>query len=109
MADLKQRFGRNVAAQRKRLGWTQDRLAAEAHVSVDMVKRLEAGRVGASFTLVDKLQAVFGVDASVLFRSAEPSNHQQAQALVDDIALMGSGQLEWLRRLLDVIRERPRS
>ena len=37
MDDLRQRFGRLVAANRRRKGWTQQQLADTSGVSLDMI------------------------------------------------------------------------
>ncbi|TCO64404.1 helix-turn-helix domain-containing protein [Actinocrispum wychmicini] len=46
-------IGRRVKAARQLAGWTQDKLAREAHVSLSLVKQVEQGRVPASPAFTD--------------------------------------------------------
>lgn len=74
MDDLARRFGRLVAIHRKNRGWTQERLAEEAGLSLDMVAKLETGITGARFPTISKLANALEVDASELFFSQVPRN-----------------------------------
>lgn len=40
MDDLQKRFGRLVAAHRRRMGWTQAKLSEETEISLDMITRI---------------------------------------------------------------------
>lgn len=74
MDDLARRFGRLVALHRKTRGWTQERLAEEAGLSLDMIAKLETGVTGARFPTISKLAQALEVDASELFFSQVPRN-----------------------------------
>ena len=55
MDELRQRFGRLVAANRRRKGWTQQQLADHSGVSLDMINRIERGVSAARFPNITKL------------------------------------------------------
>lgn len=60
------RVGTRVAELRKLRGWTQARLAAEAHVSVSLVKKVEQGVSPATPAFIAGTAAVLGVTTSDL-------------------------------------------
>jgi transcriptional regulator with XRE-family HTH domain len=49
MSDLRKRFGRLLAAHRRRRGFTQEALAEAADVSPDTIAKIEIGATGARF------------------------------------------------------------
>lgn len=111
MDSLKHRFGRLVAAHRKRLGWTQRQLAEAAELSDDMVDRIEAAATGASFTTVEKLAAALKVDPAELFTSELPAGALQRGGLADltaRLAGLRADEIEWVKRLLEAALSRPR-
>ena len=60
------RFAESVKRLRKQRGWTQARLAMEAHVSQQAISFLERERNEPSVDMVRALSAAFGVPSSVL-------------------------------------------
>ena len=48
--ELQARFGSLVAAHRRRAGKTQEQLASDAGLSVDMITRIEGGALGGAFS-----------------------------------------------------------
>ena len=106
MQDVRQRFGRLVAANRKRVGLTQDGLADAAGVSRDTVARIESGALGASFETVGKLAAALKVDFAELFTAELPQGGLRRGPLSDLIArlaLLSDREIAWVSKVLDVM------
>ena len=55
MNDLRKRFGRLVAAHRRRRRLTQEALAEAAAVSIDTIAKIEGGATGARFPVIERL------------------------------------------------------
>jgi transcriptional regulator with XRE-family HTH domain len=105
MADLRKRFGRLLAAHRKRAGLKQAELAEAAEISVHMVQKLESGGVGARFPVIEKLSAALGIDPAELFSSEIPAGALQRRALGElttRLAGLSDADLAWASNLLDV-------
>lgn len=106
MQDLRVRFGRLVAAHRKRLGWTQDELSSRADISVDMISRLEAGSTGARFGTITKLAKAMEVDPAELFTPDIPSSALSRPKLTEitaRLARLSDDDLEWLDEVLSAV------
>jgi transcriptional regulator with XRE-family HTH domain len=73
MDDLRKRFGRLLAAHRRRAGLTQGQLAERADISVDMISKIEIGVTGARFPVIERLSSALGIDPAELF-TTEVSN-----------------------------------
>ncbi|GGI90750.1 hypothetical protein GCM10007973_28840 [Polymorphobacter multimanifer] len=109
--DLRKRFGRLVAAHRKRSGMTQETLAASADLSPDMIGRIEAGRTGARFPSIERLAAALQVDPAELFTTELPTGKARGAAFVDLIARLDSlseRDISWVDQLLSAALK-PRS
>lgn len=110
MADLRKRFGKLVAAHRRRCGLTQYQLAEAADLSSTMIVRIENGSSGARFPSIERIAHALGVDPGELFIPG--SNRQgRASAIRIDIdtqlAALGDKDLGWVNDLLTVaLRER---
>ena len=105
MDDLRQRFGRLVAANRRRKAWTQQQLADHSGVSLDMINRIERGVAAARFPNITKLAQALEVDPAELFTPDLPRGAGQRQALtnlVSRLSALTDRDLEWIDRLLDV-------
>lgn len=89
MGDLKQRFGNLVAAHRRRVGWTQHRLAEAANLSDDMIARIETESTGVSFETIERLAAALQVDEAELFTSELADGALQRSAAANLIARIG--------------------
>lgn len=101
---LQQRFGRLVAAHRKRNGLTQEKLAEACGISVDMVTRIEAGGTGVRFPNIAKLANAMNVDPAELFTPDLPSGSLARGPLSDLIARLAGlapKDLEWLEGVVD--------
>lgn len=108
MADIKQRFGKHVAEYRKRRGLTQDALAAASDLSVDMVKRLEAGRIGASFDAVGRLADALDIDVGRLFVQEEAGSRPVLNRLVFELSSMTDDEIGWAIDLIDTAKRKPK-
>lgn len=105
MADLRKRFGKLVAAHRKRCGLTQQQLAEAADLSPTMIVRIENGSSGARFPSIERIAQALSVDPAELFT---PSSNQHARVnpvLLDihtQLAGLRERDLTWVRELLEV-------
>lgn len=106
MADLKERFGKHLAEYRKRRGLTQEALAGAAQVSIDTVKRLETGKLGASFDVVAQLSEALDVDPGKLFVSPEVRSRPVLDRLVFALSEMSDDDLRWLSELVAVYQRK---
>lgn len=106
MADLKERFGKHLAEYRKRRGLTQEALASKAQVSIDTVKRLETGKLGASFDVVAQLSLALDVDPGKLFVSLDGRSRPALDRLVFALSEMTDDDLRWLSELVAVYQRK---
>lgn len=108
MDDLRRRFGRLVAAHRRRSGLSQEALAELAGVSRDMITKLEAGASGARFPVIEKLAMALKVDPAELFTaSLKPEMTSKAYAdLVARLAGLSEADLLWAKELLETALRR---
>lgn len=105
MGDLQKRFGRLVAAHRRRTGLTQEGLAESASISIDTVRKIETGASGASFAMIEKIATALEVDAAELFSTEIPAgalNRGILQSIVVKLAGQADHELRWVEELLDV-------
>ena len=68
MALTTEEMGRNIKAERTRLGWTQEELAEHADVSANTLANWERGTVKLPITGAVKLADCLGVTLDALFR-----------------------------------------
>ena len=104
MSNLQERFGKLVAAHRKRRGWTQRQLAEAADLSDDMIARIEAAATGVSFTTVDKLALALNIDPAELFTSQVPNgalHRGQIGDLLAKLASLREDELVWLNGVIE--------
>lgn len=90
MDDLRKRFGRLLAAHRRRVGITQEKLAELAGISVDMVSKIEIGATGARFPVIERLSTALGIDPAELF-TTEVSNSALKNGPMLDLAVTLAG------------------
>lgn len=110
MSDLRKRFGRLVAAHRRRKGMTQDELATAADLSVDMISKIEVGANGARFPVIERLAAALEVDPAELFLAQGyngPVRQGPFSEITSRLVQMPDADLHWLKGVLDAIL-RPR-
>ena len=106
MADLRKRFGQLVAAHRRRRGMTQDDLAEAASLSPEMVAKIETGRSGARFPVIERLAAALDADPAEFFTTAVPSGVMQKGAFgALSVRLVGlpENELVWLSKVIDAL------
>lgn len=108
MSDLRKRFGRLVAAHRRRVGMTQQELAEATEVSVFTISKIETGTAGARFPLIERLANALGVDPAELFTSEIPSGAVRRQAyaaITGRLIGLSDGDLEWVGKILSAALE----
>lgn len=109
MSELRQRFGRLVAAHRKRARLTQGQLAEAAGISIDMISRIESGATGARFGTIEKLAQALEVDPAQLFSAEMASSAMQRvalSALTARLAGLSDDDLRWISGILDAALKR---
>ena len=103
--ELCRHFGRLVSNHRRRLGWSQERLAEEADISEGMVAKIETGATGVRFPMIVKIAAALGVEPVELFYSQMPKGklHQgKLRELVVRLEELSDGDLLWVHELMIV-------
>ena len=109
MAELKTLFGTFLRHHRKRLGWSQVRLAEEAGISLETVARVERGISGASLEMIDNVAHVLGVRPAALFGAdTESADDQIFDALICKLANLDAADLAWAATLFDAALAKPR-
>ena len=83
MNDLRKRFGKLLAAHRRRAELTQLQLAEQAGVSVAMISKIEIGASGARFPVIEKLADALGIDPAELFTTEIPNTAFKRGPLLD--------------------------
>ena len=104
MVNLRKRFGRLVAAHRRRIGITQEALAEKAGVSVDMISKIETGATGARFPVIERLAEALGVDPAELFTTEVPGGAINRGPLVDlttQLAGLSASDLRWIAGVME--------
>ena len=105
MADLRKRFGRLVAAHRKRKAMTQADLAHAADLSPTMIVRIENGSSGTRFPAIERISRALEVDPSELFIVESNKRGRARPALVEintKLAGLSDRDLSWVDDLLEV-------
>jgi transcriptional regulator with XRE-family HTH domain len=106
MADLRKRFGQLVAAHRRRQGLTQEGLAEAADLSPEMVAKIETGKSGARFPVIERIAAALDVDPAELFTTQLPIGAFQKgafAALSLRLASLSECDLLWIGRIIDAV------
>ena len=109
MSNLQVKFGRLLAAHRKRTGYTQEQLAEGAGVSIDTIRKLEGGTVGASFPMIEKIAGALRIDPAELFSTEVPSgtlSRTKFNEISLKLASLSPNELQWISDLLDVALRR---
>lgn len=72
LAEFLHRIGRQIANHRRKLGWTQETLAATLGISVKNVQRLESGKPDLRSSSLWKLAQAFGISVDMLLAPELP-------------------------------------
>jgi len=104
MSDLRKRFGRLLAAHRRRRGFTQEALAEAADVSPDTIAKIEIGATGARFPVIERLAIALDIDPAELFTTEVQGGAIRRGVFAEistRLALLTEGDLVWVKNLLD--------
>lgn len=102
---LEREFGRLVANHRRRLGWSQERLADRAEISEGMVAKIETGATGVRFPMIIKIANALEVEPAELFCSQLPHgklNKGKRRELIVRLEELSEDDLNWTYDLLSV-------
>jgi len=104
MDDLRTRFGQLVAAHRRRRSMTQDDLASAADLSIDMISKIEGGRSGARFAVVERLAVALQVDPGELFLAQGGTGSERRGPFADlatRLVQLPDEDLRWVEGILE--------
>jgi len=73
-----------IREARRRVGWSQARLAEAAGTAQPAIARLESGRTAVSFDDVIRLLRLMGLDLDVMLVERDESDWRQAEAHLGD-------------------------
>ena len=68
MSEIVEILGNNIRSLRKETGWTQEKLAEKADISVPFMTQIELGRKTASLEVIEKIAKALGVSYERLFK-----------------------------------------
>ena len=85
MANLKE-IGKRIHSRRKQLGFTQEQLADEMNVSVQMVSNLERGNKAIRIDNLIRLCQILQISTDYILTGKE--NHEDISALAQQIAAL---------------------
>ncbi len=69
MSEISEIVGQNIRNLRKQSGWTQEKLAEKAGISVPFMTQIELARKTASLDVIEAIAKAFGVSYERLFKS----------------------------------------
>ena len=78
MCEIVEILGNNIRTLRKETGWTQEKLAEKADISVPFMTQIELGRKTASLEVIEKIAKALGVSYERLFKT-ESSNYKDVK------------------------------
>jgi len=104
METLEKALGNRIKALRKLKGWTQEKLAEQAGVSIQHVGEIERGDGNPTLQSLDRLAKGLGVSVSYLLAVEE--EEQEAETLrtqvADEVKGMTSIELKLLRKIINL-------
>lgn len=71
MSEIALVLGKNIRELRIKSGWTQEKLAEKAEISVPFMTQIELARKSASLEVIERIAAALGVSYERLFKSVE--------------------------------------
>lgn len=98
MANLKE-IGKRIQSRRKQLGFTQEHLADEMNVSVQMVSNLERGNKSIRIDNLIRLCQILDVSTDYILTGKE--NNSDISALTQQIAALPEKEKAMIRLLVD--------
>ena len=81
MSEIAKIVGQNIRQLRKQSGWTQEKLAEKAGISVPFMTQIELARKKASLDVIESIAKAFGVSYERLFKSDTIENKDISYAL----------------------------
>ncbi|MGP1458648.1 MAG: helix-turn-helix domain-containing protein [Treponema sp.] len=81
MSEIAKIVGQNIRQLRKQSGWTQEKLAEKAGISVPFMTQIELARKTASLDVIESIAKAFGVSYERLFKSNIIENKDISYAL----------------------------
>ncbi|MCR5763196.1 MAG: helix-turn-helix domain-containing protein [Treponema sp.] len=68
MSEIAEILGNNIRSFRKKSGWTQEKLAEKAGISVPFMTQIELARKAASLEVIESIAKALGVSYEQLFK-----------------------------------------
>jgi len=99
-ARLRADFGATVRKQRLRLKLTQETLAARSELSVDAIRRLEAGRFSPTLETLRKLCSGLEISLPTLFQSLHGEGPEPVSELTDYLSRRSARELKLAWKVL---------
>jgi DNA-binding XRE family transcriptional regulator len=87
MADIKKRLGTRMGQLRIRAGLTQAKLAEKAHLSVDLISRIERGERAPSLESIESIARVLGAEPMELLNFQGKELEALAEGPVENLEL----------------------
>ena len=80
MEDIKNVIGKNIRELRLKSGWTQEKLAEKAGISVPFMTQIELARKSASLEVIQNIAIALGVSYERLFKTEASKNTDKSHA-----------------------------
>ncbi len=101
MDDIKDVLGKNIRELRVKSGWTQEKLAEKAGISVPFMTQIELARKSASLDVIENIASALGVSYERLFKTdnakitdASYTLHQLEKDLIQSITTIVQTKIE---------------
>jgi len=111
---VRQQLGRKVLVLRQGAGWSQERLAEEAGISVNFVGQLERGERAPSIPTLEKLAGVFKVPLKYFFDFDDPPIKgaaemcRELEQFCDYLRIRDLEEVRMLRRIAEILFREPK-
>ena len=110
MSTLREQVGHAIRHQRKLKSWSQEELAAKTGRSIEMINRVERGRIAPSFETLEMLAGAFDIPVRNLFgigdHDAKPGREDGLVRLIGRVSSLDPEDIDWIDRLVDVALSR---
>lgn len=104
MDDLQKRFGKLLAAHRRRVGLTQAEFADRVGVSSDLISKAEIGATGISFANIQKFAHALDIDPAELFSATGAQTTLQRGPLGEIVVVLAGLSREdqvWIKGVIE--------